>query len=94
VYEISCRYVLGANRTGCSYQLTGNNSTLIRIELTGEEYALHNATILASYNNIRVLNSDSYVILSGPIATTSVMPCQTTNIPPGYLIKHYVNNNR
>ena len=31
VYEISCRYVSGAARTGCSYQLTGSNSTITSI---------------------------------------------------------------
>ena len=32
-YQISCRYVSGAARTGCFQQLVGINSTIIRIEL-------------------------------------------------------------
>ena len=79
VYQISCRYVLGAVRTGCSYQLTGTNSTIISIELMREEYSLHKASdINCCYNNINVQNSDGYVVMSGPLVTSSVMPCQAT----------------
>ena len=78
VYQISCRYVSGAARTGCSYQLTGTNSTIISIELIGEEYALHEASDINScYTNI-VRNSDGYVVMSGPFITSSFMPCQAT----------------
>ena len=53
VYQISCRYVSGAVRTRCSYQLTGTNSTIISIELMREECALHKASdINCCYNNI------------------------------------------
>ena len=69
----------GAVKTGCSYQLTRTNSTDISIELIGEEYALHKASdISCCYNNIIVRNSDSYVVMSGPFITSSVMPCQAT----------------
>ena len=69
----------GAVRTGCSYQLTGTNSTDISIELMGEEYALHKAPdISCCYNNIIVRNSDGYVVMSGLFITSSVMPCQAT----------------
>ena len=76
---MSCRYVSGAVRTGCSYQLTGTNSTIISIELIGEEYALHRASdISCCYNNIIVRNNDGYVVMSGPFITSSVMHCQAT----------------
>ena len=69
----------GAVRTECSYQLTGTNSTIISIELIGEEYTLHEASdINCCYNNIIVRNSDGYVVMSGPFITSSVMPCQAT----------------
>ena len=69
----------GAVRTGCSYKLTGTNSTDISIELMGEEYALHKASeISCCYNNIIVRNSDGYVVMSGLFITSSVMPCQAT----------------
>ena len=76
----------GAIRTGCSYKLTGTNSTDISIELIGEEYALHKAPdISCCYNNIIVRNSDGYVVMSGPFITSSVMPCQAT-ITTGQLL--------
>ena len=68
----------GAVRTGCSYKLTGTNSTIISIELIGEEYALHKASDINCYNNIIIRNSDGYVIMSGPFITSSVMSCQAT----------------
>ena len=69
----------GTVRTGCSYKLTGTNSTDISIELFGEEYALHKASdINCCYTNIIVRNSDGYVVMSGPFITSSVMPCQAT----------------
>ena len=65
VYQISCRYVSGAAGTGCSYQLTGTNSTIISIELMREEYALHEASdINCCCNNIIIRNSDGYVVMS------------------------------
>ena len=61
MYQISCSYVSGAVRTGCSYQLTGTN-TDISIELIEEEYALHQASnINCCNNNIIVQNSDGNV---------------------------------
>ena len=81
VYQISCRYVSGATRTGCSYQLTGTNSTIISIKLIGEEYALHQASdINCCYTNIIVRNSDGYVVMSGPFITSSFIPCQATTM--------------
>ena len=61
MYQISCSYVSGAVRTGCSYQLTGTN-TDISIELI-EEYALHQANINCCNNNI-IVQSDGNVSLS------------------------------
>ena len=87
MYQISCRYVSGAVRTGCYYKLTGTNSTDISIELIGEEYALHKASdISCCYNNIIVRNSDGYVVMSGPFITSSVMPCQATTATTGQLL--------
>ena len=84
VYQISCRYVSGAVRTGCSYQLTGSNSTIISIELMREEYALHKASdINCCYTNIIVRNSDGYVVMSGPFSTFPIMPCRATTIATG-----------
>ena len=84
VYQISCRYVSGAARTGCSYQLTGTNSTIISIKVMREEYALHKSSdINCCYNNIIVRNSDGYVIMSWPFSTFSIMPCQATGIGTG-----------
>ena len=81
---MSCRYVSGAARTGCSYQLTGNNSTTISIELMREEYALHKASdINCCYNNIIIRNSDGYVVMSGPFSALSIVPCQATTIATG-----------
>ena len=78
VYQISCRCMSGAARTGCSYQLTGTNSTIISIELKRDEYALHQASDINCYNNIIVQNGDGYVVISGPFSTSSIMPCQAT----------------
>ena len=84
VYQISCRYVSDAARTGCSYQLTGTNSTIISIELMREEYALHKASdINCCYNNIIVRNSDGYAVMFWPFSTFSIMPCQATAIATG-----------
>ena len=84
VYQISCRYASGAARTGCSYQLTGTNSTTISIELMREEYALHKASdINCCYNNIIVRNSDGYVVMSWPFSTFYIMLCQATAIATG-----------
>ena len=86
VYQMSCRYVSGATRTGCSYQLTGTNSTIISIELTREEYALHKASdINCCYNNIIVRNRDGYVVMSGTFITSFIMPCQATTTATGQL---------
>ena len=68
----------GVARTRYSYQLTGTNSAIISIKLIGEEYGLHKLSDISScYNNI-VGNSDGYVVMSGPLVTSYVMPCQTT----------------
>ena len=84
VYQISCRYVSDAARTGCSYQLTGTNSTIISIELMREEYALHKASdINCCYNNIIVRNSDGYAVMFWPFSTFPIMPCQATGIATG-----------
>ena len=84
VYQISCRYVSGAVRTGCSYQLTGTNSTIISIEVMREECALHKASdINCCYNNIIIQNSDGYVVMSGPFSALSILPCQATTIATG-----------
>ena len=84
VYHISCRYVSGAARTGCSYQLTGTNSTIISIELIREEYALHKASdINCCYNYITIRNSDGFVVMFEPFLTSSIMPCQATTTATG-----------
>ena len=75
----------GAVRTGCSYQLTGTNFTIISIELTGEEHALHKASDINCYNNIIVRNSDGYVVMSGSFITSFSMPCQNTTTATGQL---------
>ena len=77
----------GAGRTGCSYQLTGTNSAIISIKLTGEEYALHKASdITCCYNNITTRNSDGYVVMSGTFITSLIMPCQATTTATGQLL--------
>ena len=87
VYQISCRYVSGAARTGCSYQLTGTNSTIISIELMREEYALHKASdINCCYSNIIIQNSDCYVNMSGTFITSFIMPCQAATTATGQLL--------
>ena len=74
----------GAARTGCSYKLTGTNSTIISIELMREEYALHKASdINCCYNNIIIRNSDSYVVMSGSFSALPSVPCQVTTIATG-----------
>ena len=74
----------GAARIGCSYQLTGINSTIISIELMKEEYALHKASgINCCYNNIIIRNSDGYVVMSGSFSALSIVPCQATTIATG-----------
>ena len=85
VYQISCRYVSGDARTGCSYQLSDEtNSTIIRIELTREEYALHKASdINCCYNYITTRNGDGYVVMSGTFITSFIMPCQATTTATG-----------
>ena len=76
----------GAVRTGCAYQLTGTDSTIISIQLIGEEYALHKASdVNCCYNNIIVQNSDGYVVTSGPFNTFSITPCQATTTATGQL---------
>ena len=87
VYQISCRYVSGAARTGCSYQLTGTNSTIISIQLIRDEYALHKASdINCCYSNIIIQNSDGYVIMSGTFITSFIMPCQAATTATGQLL--------
>ena len=87
MYQISCRYVSGAVKTGCSYQLTGTNCTDISIELIGEEHALYQASdVNCCYTNVIVGNSDGYVVMSGPFVTSSVMPCQATTTVTGQLL--------
>ena len=84
VYQISCRYVSGAVRTGCSYQLTGTNSTIISIELMREEYALHKASdINCCYNYITTRNSGGYVVMFQSLITFSIMPCQAITTTTG-----------
>ena len=84
VYQISCRYVSGAVKTGCSYQLTGTNSTIISIELIGEEYAPHKASdINCCYNYITTRNSGGYVVMFESLITFSIMPCQATTTTTG-----------
>jgi len=38
---------------------------------------------IPSYNNISVLTSDGYVVMLGPLSTSSVMTCDATNKPTG-----------
>ena len=84
VYQIACRYVSGAARTGCSYQLTGTNSSIINIELMREEYSLHKTSdINCCYTNIIVRNSDGYVAVAGTLSTFSIMPCEATTVATG-----------
>ena len=84
LYQISCRYVSVAARTGCSYHLTGTNSTIISIELMREEFALHKASdINCCYNYITIQNSDGFVVMFEPFFTSSIMPCQATTIAAG-----------
>ena len=86
VYQISCRYVSGAVRTGCSYQLTGSNSTNISIKVMREEYALHKASdINCCYNNIVIQNSDGYVVMSGLFSAIPIVPCQATTTTTGQI---------
>ena len=87
VYQISCRYVSGAVRTGCTYQLTGTDSTIISIELMRDEYGLHKASdITCCYSNIIVRNSDGYEVMSGPFITSFIMPCQAITTATGQLL--------
>ena len=85
VYQISCRYVSGAVKTGCSYQLTGINSTIISIELIREEYAQHKASNINCHNHIIVRNSDGYVVMSASFSAFSIKPCQATTTATGQL---------
>ena len=74
----------GAVRTGCSYQLTGTNSTIISIELMREQYALHKASdINCCYNNFIIRNSVGYVVMSGPFSAIPIVFCQATTIATG-----------
>ena len=77
MYQTSCRYMSGVIGTGCSYQLTGTNSTIINIELIGVHQT---SDINCCYNNIIVRNNDGYVVMSGTFSTSSLMPCQATTI--------------
>ena len=71
----------GAVRTGCSYQLTGTNSTNVSIELMKEDYAVHKASdINCCYNNIIIRNSDGYVVMSGQFSALSIVSCQVTTV--------------
>ena len=74
----------GAVKTGCSYQLTGTNSTIISIKVKREEYALHKISdINCCYNNIIIRNSDGYVVMSGPFSAIPIVICPATTIATG-----------
>ena len=74
----------GAIKNGCSYQLTGINSSIISIKVMREEYALHKASdINCCYNNIIIRNSDGYVVMSGPFSALPIVLCQAITIATG-----------